>query len=472
MVGIKKDQQADESNSLIEKLQKQKNTLLKEISEIEDRLNRTERIYRKYFPYVLELVIDTKTAVSPLLKDLKDSLKKKASLGRIEYILQQIHDGILREEPDIEDNKKKKTSFFSGILKKPSSDNFAEFKEEYIDLIDVIKASVDTGYSDKLTLLSKKITEASNWEDISAIHDDLFSIIRQYINEIGSDREKIAAFVQEIIKKIFEIQASINKSYEHIDETDKSNQNFNLFLNKEIGELKTNLDISKNIDELKSRVSDTLAIIENALVDKKVKDASIKELSEKDREIFQSGFAKLKQELARATKHSKDLEIKLNSDPLTGAFNRRAYDKRIEDEMERFMRYGTIFSILMLDVDYFKKVNDKYGHAVGDKCLQEIIKRTNPHLRKSDMLARYGGEEFVVIMPETDGRGALAVAEKIRQTIEKIEFLYKKDVVRVTVSIGVSEVREGDTSHTDIFDRADTAVYKAKEGGRNRVVLN
>ena len=472
MVEIKKNQQAEKLNTLIKKLQSQKNILLKEIGEIEERLQKTEQIYRRYLPYILELVIDKKTSVSPLLKDLKDSLKKKASLGRIEHILKKIQDGIYREDPDGGKNTDKKTSFFSGILKKTPRDDFSEFKKEYIDFIDSLKASVDKNYTDKLNSLSKKITEVSNWGDINDIHDDLFSFIKQYIDEISADREKIAAFVQEIIKKIFDIQANIDKSHENNKENEKSNKNFSLILDKEMGELKHSLDISKSLEDLKSRVSGTLTNIESALKNKKAKDQAIKESADNNRAAFQSGFAQLKNELAKATKHSKELEIKLNRDPLTGAFNRRAYNKRIEDEMDRFLRYGTIFSMLMLDVDYFKKVNDNYGHAVGDKCLQEIIKRAGPYLRKSDMLARYGGEEFVVIMPETDGKGALAVAEKIRQTIEKLEFIYKKDVVKVTVSIGVSQVKEGDKTASDIFDRADTAVYQAKEGGRNMVVLN
>ncbi|HGY11918.1 MAG TPA: GGDEF domain-containing protein, partial [Desulfobacterales bacterium] len=129
-------------------------------------------------------------------------------------------------------------------------------------------------------------------------------------------------------------------------------------------------------------------------------------------------------------------------------------------------------SFLLIDADKFKLINDNYGHAIGDKCLQEIIKRTLPLLRKTDMLARYGGEEFVVIMPETDSKGAKIAAEKIRQTIEKIEFVYKKKKVKVTVSIGVSQTREGDINHQQIFERSDVAVYQAKEKGRNQVVVN
>ena len=129
-------------------------------------------------------------------------------------------------------------------------------------------------------------------------------------------------------------------------------------------------------------------------------------------------------------------------------------------------------NLLVIDADRFKRINDNYGHAIGDRCLQEIIKRTIPLLRKNDMLARYGGEEFVVIMPHTNADGAREAGEKIRQTIEKIEFLYKNKVVRVTVSIGISQTREGDTDHQQVFERADLAVYKAKESGRNQVMVN
>jgi len=180
----------------------------------------------------------------------------------------------------------------------------------------------------------------------------------------------------------------------------------------------------------------------------------------------------LKKELDQAIKHSKDLETKLNQDPLTKVYNRRAYVKRISNDMDRFLRYKTIFSILVIDIDFFKKVNDTYGHAIGDKCLQEITRRTMPVLRKNDMLARYGGEEFVVIIPETPSSGAVVVAEKIRAKIEKIEFIYKADTIRMTVSIGVSEVKEGDSSHETVFERADAALYRAKSEGRNRVMVS
>ncbi|MCK5097352.1 MAG: GGDEF domain-containing protein, partial [Desulfobacteraceae bacterium] len=183
-------------------------------------------------------------------------------------------------------------------------------------------------------------------------------------------------------------------------------------------------------------------------------------------------FVKVKKELDKATEQSKELEEKLYQDQLTGAYNRRAYDKRAQEEMDRFLRYGNIFSLLLIDADHFKNINDTYGHAVGDKCLKEIIRRTMTLLRKVDMLARYGGEEFTIIMPETDKDAAKQAAEKIRKNIEKIEFVYKEEKVKVTVSIGIAQISKEDKKFESLFERADIAVYKAKSNGRNQVFVN
>jgi diguanylate cyclase (GGDEF)-like protein len=252
----------------------------------------------------------------------------------------------------------------------------------------------------------------------------------------------------------------------------QSNEEFEAALNLEITDLEQIKDVSSSLDDLKIQVAKRLASIEKALETKQAKDRAVKKNVSQNQDAFNKGFSRLKQELDKAIQHSKELEKKLERDQLTGAYNRRAYDRRVEEEMERFLRYGTMFSLLMMDADKFKLINDNYGHAVGDKCLQELIKRILPLLRKNDMLARYEGEEFVIILPETDSAGAKTAAEKIRKTIERIGFLYKSKKIKVTVSIGVSQSRKGDKDHLQILERVDIAVYKAKEQGRNRVIVN
>ena len=123
------------------------------------------------------------------------------------------------------------------------------------------------------------------------------------------------------------------------------------------------------------------------------------------------------------------------------------------------------------DIDHFKSINDQYGHWAGDKCLKEIIKRIKPILRETDFLARWGGEEFIILFPGTDIENATGVAERLRKTIENTRFLYHKQEIGITVSIGVTQAQASDHGQESIFNRVDKAMYEAKKKGRNRVVV-
>jgi len=464
------DKQIYELKARIERLQSQKDTLLKELDRTEERFETTQKLYQRYFPLIIDLFSQGKTDFPSTLKELSVELKKGSSTERIESLFKRVHDTILKEEPVIPEKKGK--SLFSGLFKGSGNQLMEELRQGYLDVINTLKSTLDSSYLSTLNALSNRIMKARDSQSMGDVRKDLFDLIYKYMGELGADREKLSIFVQDIVKKILDMEELILLSFDSSGETLEPGEGFDLLLTGEIDRLKTDIDVAKDLDTLRAKITSSLATIEVALKQKVTKEQGIKEVMEKNRSVFQSGFDNLKKELVQATQHSIELEKKLNQDPLTGAFNRRAYNKRMEDEMERFLRYGTIFSLLFIDADHFKNINDTYGHAIGDKCLQEIIKRISPLLRKSDMVARYGGEEFVVVMPETDGEGARDAAEKIRQTIEKIEFLYKNDSVRVTVSIGATQAREGDALPQNVFDRADAAVYKAKEGGRNMVVLN
>jgi diguanylate cyclase (GGDEF)-like protein len=454
----------------IERLQSQKDTLLKELDQTEENLETSQKLYQRYLPLIIDLLTEGRSGFPPVLNELSAAFKKGSSTAKIEYLFFKFHETMLKEERAAA--RTGGPSLLAKLFTGSGKRLLEELKQGYLEIINTLKSTLENRHMETLNALSKRILKARDPKALGNVRDDLFDLLQNHIAGLGDDRDKIAQFVQEILKRILGMEEIIGQSFSYADGVLETGEGLDSLLTEEIGRLKTDLDVAKTLDELKVQVSGTLLTIEDALKKKVVKERMIKEVAEKNRYAFQTGFARFKKELDQATQHSRELEKKLNQDPLTGAFNRRAYNKRIEDEMDRYLRYGSIFSLLVIDADKFKDVNDTYGHAIGDKCLQEIIKRTSSHLRKSDMLARYGGEEFTVVLPETDGHAARNVAEKIRQTIAKIEFIYKKDAVTLTVSIGATQVKEGDTGPQDVFDRADVAVYKAKEGGRNRVVLN
>lgn len=161
------------------------------------------------------------------------------------------------------------------------------------------------------------------------------------------------------------------------------------------------------------------------------------------------------------------LEIKSNTDVLTKTYNRGHFNQQLSLEMSRTNRYQTPLSLMLLDIDRFKMVNDTHGHLTGDIVLQDIAALLQRHIRKNDILARWGGEEFTILIPGVEGERALLFAEKLRLIVEECSFA---DELSVTCSFGVSGYvrdEEGD----DFINRADKALYKAKEGGRNRCVL-
>ncbi len=162
---------------------------------------------------------------------------------------------------------------------------------------------------------------------------------------------------------------------------------------------------------------------------------------------------------------NKQLEGAALTDSLIGIPNRLYFDQQIEANMRGAQRYGMAFSLIMLDLDHFKQVNDHYGHTVGDRVLREFGQIVKQQLRLTDQFARWGGEEFIIAAPHTLLDHALAVAERIRAAIAQRDFA---TVGRVTVSIGVTEYRTGETAMA-LLERVDNALYRAKANGRNRV---
>ncbi len=158
-----------------------------------------------------------------------------------------------------------------------------------------------------------------------------------------------------------------------------------------------------------------------------------------------------------------DLKVMAETDSLTGVFSRRKLEEFLRSEVERCKRYHRPLSVLFIDVDNFKQINDTYGHNKGDEVLKSIAHVIRKETRKTDFVGRFGGEEFLIVLPETELDHAYAVAERIRKSIERLDF----GVGRVSVSVGVTDLREDDDLES-LFNRVDRAMYLAKEKGKNR----
>jgi diguanylate cyclase (GGDEF)-like protein len=156
-------------------------------------------------------------------------------------------------------------------------------------------------------------------------------------------------------------------------------------------------------------------------------------------------------------------------DPLTGLYNRRYLADALKRELTRVKREGQSMSLIIADIDYFKKVNDTYGHEAGDQCLMAVAQLFAISCRGSDIACRYGGEEFLLVLPNTSNQTALQRAEEIREKCADLNVVYNDKTIRFTISLGVSAYPVDGEEHEEIIIKADNALYQSKQNGRNRV---
>ena len=157
-------------------------------------------------------------------------------------------------------------------------------------------------------------------------------------------------------------------------------------------------------------------------------------------------------------------------DSLTGLLNRRAIENSLDKEAQRLQRFGEIYSVMLVDIDHFKRINDNLGHAAGDEVLRVVAALLKEHAREVDRVARYGGEEFCVLLPHTDHEGALQAAERLRSAVHRTDIPWQDERICVTISTGLATAQDPDEPLHALLKRADDALYRAKTEGRNRVV--
>ena len=194
----------------------------------------------------------------------------------------------------------------------------------------------------------------------------------------------------------------------------------------------------------------------------------IKGILQQDKDKFSILARQFALGLRRARLYGKIEELSI-TDSLTGAHTRRYCLERFAEEFQRAEKHNLRLTLLMADIDHFKRYNDKYGHLVGDVVLKEITKTIKLCIREIDLLGRFGGEEFIIIFPDTSKEGAVFVAERIRQEIEKQQIKAYDETLNGTISIGVATFPKDAVDYKELIDKADWALYRAKKMGRNRV---
>ncbi len=305
-----------------------------------------------------------------------------------------------------------------------------------------------------------------DWPRISAAISATANIIALMRLRLEAERNELEAFLGQLTLRLREIDDGLQATSRIHHRVQASNTELDDAVSREVGGLEDELG-GADIEAIKRAVAARVQAIRrhlSAFRDSQAEDlgsaaATIAALTEKLQQT-EAEAETLRSELAAA--HQQAVR-----DPLTGMANRLAYEERLQAELARFARNGTPFCLMVWDVDHFKQVNDTWGHEAGDRVLKILAETLAARLRGVDLVARYGGEEFVVILADTTLEHAMETAEELRGIIATLDFHYRDQPVPITASCGLTQCGEGDDGES-LFRRADAALYRAKQAGRNR----
>ncbi|MBU2710811.1 GGDEF domain-containing protein [Zooshikella harenae] len=325
--------------------------------------------------------------------------------------------------------------------------------------------SVDA-LSEDIDLLKTLLNQPLTWYELLPTLESLTAVAVAVINQ---NREDFQHFLQELNnrlsdfqQRLVQAQAGMNATLVDISALQNSVQN-------NVGSIRESISSAADLQSLKHTVENRL---DNIL-------SSMEQYHQqaKDRTQVADQLNVLVERIASMEQHTKELQADLvkerdraTRDPLTTLANRGAYEERVQLEFARWKRYQAPLVICIADIDFFKRINDQYGHLAGDKLLKIFAQLLTRRLREVDFVARYGGEEFVILMSNTPIEDAQQVIEEVRKLIETTPFHFQQQEVAVTASFGLTALKKGDDPHS-AFARADEALYKAKQSGRNQCCI-
>ena len=284
--------------------------------------------------------------------------------------------------------------------------------------------------------------------------------------EFKNERKEIESFLSELSKRLQEIDEEVKVLSGISDKRTINADQMNSSLNETADTIDAFLNNETNIDTLKDNVKSHVIMIRHHMDTFFTEDNSQKKYSDEAVQQLAKELITVKREAEALREQLEQKRLQATHDTLTRIPNRLAYEEWISQEHDRFVKYDTPFVLMVWDVDFFKRVNDDFGHQAGDKVLRVVAQMLSENIRDADFVARYGGEEFVIVLPGTQQKAAMKVAENIRKAIEDCAFHFRDKPVKVTASAGVAEIRENETIQM-LFYRADKALYKAKNSGRN-----
>ncbi|WP_460122610.1 GGDEF domain-containing protein [Pseudomonas sp. H3_G09] len=315
--------------------------------------------------------------------------------------------------------------------------------------------------------MRERLKHGLNWYELLPILDDLATLMLAITD---SGQHEFEAYLQQLNERLEAFQSNLQAASEGHADNSSAARAMDTQIREQVDGLQSSVQQAADLDDLKHVLENHLeGLLGTMDQHQKQRDAREQEVAGRLKSLSER-VAHMEQEALGFREHLEEQRQKALIDPLTGLPNRAAWSERLEHEIQQWQQHGNTLSLAMLDLDHFKRINDSYGHLAGDKVLKIIATVLRKRLRGTDFIARFGGEEFVLLLPATPPAVGAKLLETLRAAIEACPFHFKGERVTITISMGLASFRTGE--HSDlVLKRADQALYRAKNAGRNRVEL-
>ena len=317
--------------------------------------------------------------------------------------------------------------------------------------------------SDLLAALGGSLAE----DELAVLVDRSARLVNRMRRQLQQEKTELGGFLEQLTGALTEIDQHLGKDDESREASRQEQEELHETVSGGVSELRAQVEDQQDIAHLKSVVSERLDNIRERMEQFRESERTRRAESEARNRELKHRLGQLEGETEELREALRRNRLRMLEDPLTGIYNRLAFEERLHQEWVRRERHGGVMSLAILDIDHFKRINDDFGHKAGDKALRIVAQRIASLIRESDFLGRYGGEEFVLLLPETGLEDARRVADKLRAAVAETSFRYRDNPLEITVSCGVGEAGEGE-SEESLFRRTDEALYQAKANGRNR----
>ncbi|NNF15715.1 MAG: diguanylate cyclase [Gammaproteobacteria bacterium] len=315
----------------------------------------------------------------------------------------------------------------------------------------------------------QRLRTGADIEDWDEPLSSLAAAITGMIESIEHEKNELEEFLEQVTQQLAQFEQWTRWHEAESQGREEESVEFGENVEQQVEGLQADMQVSHDLDDLKVRVQVRLDSIAEQLKEFREREKNRRNDADERNVALRNEIYKLKMRTSQLAQRCVDQESRLMFDTLTGVHTRYAYERRLQEEFQRWLRHSQPLVYTIWDIDLFKTVNDKYGHQTGDRLLKVIAGMLSKQTRTEDFVARIGGEEFVVLFPSTELDTAEMLANRLRESVAATAFQHGGSPLQITISCGLTEFRAGDTPQT-VYKRADKALYEAKNSGRNKCV--